>query len=187
MTGEASLSTQAHPAPSSPAVRIAPGAPTARWEVLVPGSKSLTNRALVIAAVAGPGRSLLRAPLVADDTEVMAAAVRALGARVQRAGDGDWAVDGLGDAPSSDARVWCGMAGTVARFVLPMLAAGEGCFRVDADPQLRRRPLGPLLEALRAQGAELNGETLPLTLRGHGLAVRSRSTRRSRANSFRVC
>jgi 3-phosphoshikimate 1-carboxyvinyltransferase len=108
--------------------------------------------------------------LLADDTEVMAAAVRALGARVEETGGGDWRVEGLAGPPSHDAEIWCGMAGTVARFVLPMLAAGHGRFVLDADPQLRRRPLGPLLVALRAQGALVEGEALPLTLDASGLA-----------------
>jgi 3-phosphoshikimate 1-carboxyvinyltransferase len=136
----------------------------------VPGSKSLTNRALLLAAVAGPGRSILRGPLIADDTEAMAGAVAALGAGPQLTDAGDWAVEGLGGPPRGDAQLWCGMAGTVARFLLPMLAAGHGVFRVDAHPQLRRRPLGPLLEALRAQGAEIDGDSLPLTLTANGLA-----------------
>ncbi len=63
------------------AVRVSPGTPPPRWELRVPGSKSLTNRALLLAGVAA-GRSRLIGPLVADDTEVMAGALRALGARV---------------------------------------------------------------------------------------------------------
>jgi 3-phosphoshikimate 1-carboxyvinyltransferase len=152
------------------AVRISPGEVPERWEVQVPGSKSLTNRALLIAAVAGPGRSILRRPLIADDTEIMAGAVRALGARVQRLATGDWVVHGLGGVPAGNADIWCGMAGTVARFVLPVAAAGHGRFGVDADPQLRARPLGPLLDALRAQGALIDGDALPLTLRADGLS-----------------
>jgi 3-phosphoshikimate 1-carboxyvinyltransferase len=152
--------------------RVAPGRPPRRWEVRVPGSKSLTNRALLLAGVAA-GRSRLARPLLADDTEVMAEALRALGARVGREAE-DWIVDGIGGPPRAGAgagvELWCGMAGTVGRFLVPMLAAGDGRFRVDAHPQLRRRPLGPVLEALRAQGAEIDGEALPLTLAAHGLA-----------------
>jgi 3-phosphoshikimate 1-carboxyvinyltransferase len=61
------------------------------------------------------------------------------------------------------------MAGTVGRFIVPMLAAGSGRFTVDAHPQLRRRPLGPVLAALRAQGAVIDGESLPLTVTATGL------------------
>jgi 3-phosphoshikimate 1-carboxyvinyltransferase len=154
------------------AVRVSPGAPPARWELRVPGSKSLTNRALLLAGVAA-GRSRLIGPLVADDTEVMAGVLRALGAGVTTAdgADGpDLMIDGIGGAPAGDADVYCGMAGTVGRFIVPMLAAGVGRFTVDAHPQLRRRPLGPVLAALRAQGAVIDGESLPLTVTAAGLA-----------------
>jgi 3-phosphoshikimate 1-carboxyvinyltransferase len=153
-------------------VRVAPGAPAASWEVRVPGSKSLTNRALLLAGVA-TGRSRLTAPLVADDTMAMAGALRALGAGVAFGEDGDGPVCdvvGIGGAPRGEASVQCEMAGTVGRFMVPMLAAGVGRFSVDGHPQLRRRPLGPVLTALRAQGAGIDGEALPLTVRADGLA-----------------
>lgn len=157
------------------AVRVSPGSPPARWRLRVPGSKSITNRALLLAGVAA-GRSRLIAPLRADDTEVMADALRALGATVAPrsgqapAGGCDWIIDGIGGPPRTDAEVYCGMAGTVGRFLVPMLASGSGRFAVDAHPQLRRRPLGPVLAALRAQGAEIDGEALPLQIVAHGLA-----------------
>jgi 3-phosphoshikimate 1-carboxyvinyltransferase len=157
---------------TGPRVRVSPGVPPERWQVRVPGSKSLTNRALLLAGVAA-GRSRLRAPLLADDTEVMAQALRALGAGVTTvAGDDgpDWVVDGLGAPPAGEREVYCGMAGTVGRFIVPMLAAGAGRFAVDGHPQLRRRPLGPVLTALRAQGARIDGESLPLTIVADGLA-----------------
>ncbi len=152
------------------AVSVSPGSPPPCWEVRVPGSKSLTNRALLLAAVAGPGRSRLVNPLFADDTAVMADAVRALGATVELAGRSDWVVSGLNGSPRGRAEVWCGMAGTAARFLLPMLAAGHGRFLLDAHPQLRRRPLGPLLDAVIAQGAVIAGGALPLTLFAGGLS-----------------
>ncbi len=98
-------------------------------------------------------------------------------------------VDGIGGAPTGDADVYCGMAGTVGRFIVPMLAAGSGRFTVDAHPQLRRRPLGPVLAALRAQGALIDGESLPLTVTAAGLGRRRavRSTRRSPASSSAAC
>jgi 3-phosphoshikimate 1-carboxyvinyltransferase len=157
---------------ASGSVRVAPGVPAASWTVRVPGSKSLTNRALLLAGVAA-GRSRLTAPLVADDTEAMAGALRALGAGVAFGEDGDGPVcdvEGIGGAPRGEASVHCEMAGTVGRFLVPMLAAGVGRFSVDGHPQLRRRPLGPVLAALRAQGAEIDGESLPLTVTADGLA-----------------
>jgi 3-phosphoshikimate 1-carboxyvinyltransferase len=137
----------------------------------VPGSKSLTNRALLLAGVAD-GRSRLIGPLVADDTEVMAEVLRALGASVTSVvgpSGPDLMIDGIGGPPTGGADVYCGMAGTVGRFIVPMLAAGSGRFTVDAHPQLRRRPLGPVLAALRAQGAVIDGESLPLTVTATGL------------------
>jgi 3-phosphoshikimate 1-carboxyvinyltransferase len=160
------------------AVRVAPGAPAARWSLRVPGSKSLTNRALLLAGVA-TGATRLIAPLIADDTEVMISALQALGASVTfvpgaegEEGE-DLIVEGLGGPPVAEAgqtAVDCGMAGTVGRFLVPVLAAGRGRFAVDGHPQLRRRPLGPLLAALRAQGARVDGESLPLLLTASGLA-----------------
>lgn len=154
-------------------VRVSPGSPPSHWEVRVPGSKSITNRALLLAGVAR-GRSTLIEPLVADDTRAMAAALRVLGASIEEQQDADggssWVVEGLGRAPRGPAEVYCGMGATVGRFLVPMLAAGEGRFAVDAHPQLRRRPLGPVLDALRAQGTEIEGDAFPLTLVARGLA-----------------
>ncbi len=151
-------------------VTVSPGSPPPRWEVRIPGSKSLTNRALLLAAVAGPGDSHLVNPLLADDTYAMLAAVRALGAKVEPDSRGDWLVRGLNGPPHGHAEISCGMAGTAARFLLPMLAAGHGRFVIDAHPQLRRRPIGPLLDAVIAQGAVLAGGALPLTLFAQGLS-----------------
>ena len=148
-------------------VRVAPGSPPQRWTVRVPGSKSLTNRALLLAGVAD-GRSRLRGALRSDDTEAMAGALAAVGAPVQDI-DGELAVDGIGGPPMGEAAIDCRMAGTVARFIVPMLAAGSGRFTVDAHPQLRRRPLGPVLAAVRAQGTDVEGDALPLTLHADGL------------------
>ncbi len=148
-------------------VRVAPGSPPQRWTVRVPGSKSLTNRALLLAGVAD-GRSRLRGALRSDDTEAMAGALAAVGAQVQDI-DGELAVDGIGGPPMGEAAIDCRMAGTVARFIVPMLAAGSGRFTVDAHPQLRRRPLGPVLAAVRAQGTDVEGDALPLTLHADGL------------------
>ena len=136
--------------------------------VALPGSKSLTNRALVLAALAD-GRSVVRRPLRSRDTELMVAALRVLGVPV--ADDGaDWVVDGVPGPlrPTGDA-VDVGNAGTVARFLPPVAALSTGAVRFDGDPRVRDRPLGPLLVALRELGADLDGvERLPLTVRGTG-------------------
>jgi 3-phosphoshikimate 1-carboxyvinyltransferase len=140
--------------------------------VLVPGSKSVTNRALLLAALAR-GTSTLRGVLSADDTLAFAAGLRALGFAVREAGDGAWQVEGgAGGIPAADADVYCADAATAARFLLAACCAGGGEYRFDASPQLRRRPLAQLLEALRAQGARTEpatAEGLPLTLHASGL------------------
>jgi 3-phosphoshikimate 1-carboxyvinyltransferase len=154
-------------------VHVAPGAPPAKWQVGVPGSKSITNRALLLAAVAS-GKSTLWGPLVADDTNSMVAALRSLGVAIdevrQPDGSVSWLVEGLGGPPNGHEEVHVGMGATVGRFLLPMLAAGGGRFAVDAHAQLRRRPLGPVLAALRAQGASIDGEAFPLVLGACGLS-----------------
>src|SRR6187551_2456635 len=109
-------------------------------EVSVPGSKSVTNRALVLAALAGePSR--LRDPLRARDTALMAGALRSLGVGV--ADDGaDWVVT---PAPlHGGGSVDVGLAGTVQRFVPPVATLATGPVRFDGDPRARHRPLAPL-------------------------------------------
>jgi len=140
--------------------------------VVLSGSKSLTNRALVLAALAD-GRSTVGRPLRSRDTELMAAALRVLGVDVAATPDGDWVVDGVpGPLRPSGDRVDVGNAGTVARFLPPVAALGLGPVLFDGDPRVRERPLAPLLVALRSLGAELDRvDALPLTVRGTG-AVR---------------
>ncbi|MFW6034376.1 MAG: 3-phosphoshikimate 1-carboxyvinyltransferase, partial [bacterium] len=109
-----------------------------RAVVRMPGSKSLTNRALVVAALAG-GPSLLRRPLRARDTLLMAEGLRALGVGVDDQGE-DWAVTpGTLRGP---ARVECGLAGTVLRFLPPLAALADGTVEFDGDPRARERPVG---------------------------------------------
>jgi len=143
--------------------------------VVLPGSKSLTNRALVLAALAD-GRSTVRRPLRSRDTELMAAGLRVLGVEVADTPDGDWVVDGVpGPLRPSGDRVDVGNAGTVARFLPPVAALGLGPVLFDGDPRVRERPLASLLVALRSLGAELDRvDALPLTVRGTG-AVRGGS------------
>jgi 3-phosphoshikimate 1-carboxyvinyltransferase len=139
--------------------------------VALPGSKSQTNRLLVLAALA-PGRSVVRRPLRSRDTELMAEALRVLGVGVTDDGD-DWVVDGVGGplAPTGD-RVDVGNAGTVARFLPPVAALATSPVTFDGDPRVRERPLGPLLLALRSLGVALSGvDGLPVTVSGTG-AVR---------------
>ncbi|GIJ09769.1 3-phosphoshikimate 1-carboxyvinyltransferase [Micromonospora andamanensis] len=138
----------------------------------VPGSKSLTNRALAIAAMAD-GVTELDEPLVSDDTTAFANALVALGVPVERQAR-RWIVTGMGGAPRlRSGGVWCEDAGTAARFLPPVAAAGGGAFDFDGTDQLRARPLRPLIDALRALGATVepagDGGGLPFRLVSDGL------------------
>ena len=135
--------------------------------VEIPGSKSLTNRALVLAALA-QARSVVRRPLRARDTLLMVDALRALGTTVEDDRD-DWRVT---PAPlAGPASVDCGLAGTVMRFVPPVAALAIGEVRFDGDPRARERPMGVVLDALRAIGADVDDSGrgfLPFVIHGTG-------------------
>jgi 3-phosphoshikimate 1-carboxyvinyltransferase len=146
--------------------------------VRVPGSKSLTNRALVCAALA-EGVTAIEGALVADDTEAMASALRALGAHIETRPAG-----GEGGGPAAAARLSVTgtrgdlapgpldldlrLSGTTSRFLLPVVALGRGRYRLDGAPSLRARPMGPALAGIKALGArvEPHGRAghLPLTV-----------------------
>jgi 3-phosphoshikimate 1-carboxyvinyltransferase len=138
-----------------------------RATVQVPGSKSLTNRALVLAALAD-GPSTVHNALRSRDTVLMAAALRVLGASLDSEGE-DWSVTPA--AASGGGEVDCGLAGTVMRFVPPVAALVEGDVRFDGDAHARTRPMGPVLDALRTLGVEVDDGghgRLPFTVRGRG-------------------
>ena len=145
-----------------------PGPVTARLSL--PGSKSLTNRALVLAALSD-GASVVRRALRSRDTLLMAAALRSLGVVVDTDGD-DWRVV---PAPlAGPATVDCGLAGTVMRFVPPVAALATGPVAFDGDPHARTRPMGEILRGLADVGARVDDGgrgALPFTVHGTG-AVR---------------
>ena len=133
--------------------------------VAVPGSKSETNRALVLAAIAD-APSLLTRPLRARDTLLMADALRSLGSGIEDVADG-WRVS-PGTA-TSPAEVDCGLAGTVMRFVPPVAALSATEVTFDGDLRARERPMGVVIDALRALGADIadgGRGSLPFMLRG---------------------
>ena len=138
-------------------------------DVRVPASKSMTNRALVLAALAD-GRTEVGHPLRARDTLLMVAGLRALGVGVDDRPDGDWLVT----PPESfrgPAAVDCGLAGTVMRFLPPVAALAAGEIRFDGDPRARERPMRPLLTALRDLGVTVDDAgrlALPFTVHGTG-------------------
>ncbi|HJU84571.1 MAG TPA: hypothetical protein VJ600_10200 [Holophagaceae bacterium] len=127
--------------------------------VAVPGSKSVTNRALLLAAMA-PGVSVLRGGLEAEDTEWMRRALGQLGLPVEVRPDGSWRVRG-GARPRTDKPLWLGASGTTLRFLLPWLALqAESPLRLEGDPRLFERPLEPLLAPLRGLGARWEPDAL---------------------------
>ncbi|MEU9865705.1 3-phosphoshikimate 1-carboxyvinyltransferase [Streptomyces sp. NPDC047971] len=138
----------------------------------IPGSKSVTARALFLAAAADGTTTLLR-PLHSDDTEGFAEGLRTLGYEVRQE-PGAWHIEGRPAGPAVDtADVYCRDGATTARFLPTLAAAGHGTFRFDASPQMRRRPLGPLSTALRSLGVDLRHEEHeghhPLTVAAQGI------------------
>jgi 3-phosphoshikimate 1-carboxyvinyltransferase len=140
----------------------------------VPGSKSITNRALVCAALAG-GTSVLDGALSADDTDAMIGCLRALGVSVEvDSGSERIEVVGCnGVIPARSARLDVLLSGTTARFVSPLASTGHGRFEIDGGEPMRRRPMAPLVDALRALGVTIEepGEPghLPLVLHADGV------------------
>ena len=151
---------------------IVPFTGPARGAVILPGSKSITNRALLLAALGDRPVTITNA-LFSRDTQLMIAALRALGftitaderARVVH-------VAGRGGAiPAGEARIDVGNAGTVARFLAAFVCLRPGgVYHFDGDEAMRRRPMGALLDALAAQGAQATARAFPFTLRTAGLA-----------------
>jgi 3-phosphoshikimate 1-carboxyvinyltransferase len=140
------------------------GAVSAR--VSLPASKSLTNRLLVLAALAD-SPSVLHKPLVARDTDLMADAIAALGTDVVRNGD-EWTIT-PGAPASGEITIDCGLAGTVMRFVPPLAGLSNAAVTFDGDSRARERPMSTTLASLRGLGIQIDGDnTLPFTVHGHG-------------------
>ena len=151
--------------------------------VHIPGSKSLTNRYLLLAALAD-SPSYLRAPLHSRDSALMIEALRQLGAGIELVPtDSPFGPDvkvtplSFVEAHSAQSRtvsIECGLAGTVMRFVPALAALLPGEFAFDGDPHARQRPMGPVLEGLRQLGVQVDCEqgenALPFVLRSPGLA-----------------
>ncbi|WP_315295384.1 3-phosphoshikimate 1-carboxyvinyltransferase [Rothia mucilaginosa] len=168
------------PAPLAPASSEAAGKNAL---VHIPGSKSLTNRYLLLAALAD-SPSYLRAPLHSRDSALMIEALRQLGAGIELVPTDspfgpDVKVTPLNFAQADSAQpqavsIECGLAGTVMRFVPALAALLPGEFAFDGDPHARQRPMGPVLEGLRQLGVQVECEqgenALPFVLRSPGLA-----------------
>ncbi|WP_299566438.1 3-phosphoshikimate 1-carboxyvinyltransferase [uncultured Mycolicibacterium sp.] len=141
----------------------------------IPGSKSLTNRALVLAALAttvggaAGGESTITGALRSRDTDLMIGALRTLGVTVTAVDGSETELRIAGRlAPAPQARIDCGLAGTVLRFVPPIAALSTSRITFDGDEQARARPIAPLLGGLRALGVRVDGDGLPFTVHGQG-------------------
>ena len=135
--------------------------------VTIPGSKSVTNRALILAAQAD-SRSTLRRPLISRDSELMSAGLKALGVAIT-GNDDSWTL-----TPSplrGPATIDVGNAGTVMRFLPPLAALAQGDIAFDGDPRSYERPLGPVIKALEELGIEIEHEgrySLPMVIKAKG-------------------
>jgi len=154
-----------------PSLPIQPFTRPVRGSVTLPGSKSITNRALILAALADRTVTLSGA-LFSRDTRIMIAALRALGFKV---GADETAltitVEGRGGLiPAREAKLDVGNAGTAARFLTAFVCLRhDGVYHFDGDEAMRRRPIGALLDALESQGAKASARSFPFTLRTAGL------------------
>jgi 3-phosphoshikimate 1-carboxyvinyltransferase len=177
-----------HHYPSEIAIDCWKGPPT-RTVVEVPGSKSLTNRALVVAALA-QGPSVLTGALDSDDTRVMVAALRALGIGVEHdTAARRIAIEGCGgDIPARAAWLEVGNSGTSLRFLTALVATGRGTFHLDGSPRMRQRPVSDLLQALSDLGcrARSDHETgcPPVTVESEGLGGGRTSIRGDVSSQF---
>jgi len=155
--------------------------------VRVPGSKSITNRALVLGALA-EGRTVIEGALCSDDTRLMADGLRALGFAVEEDRPAErFAVGGRGGLiPAREATIDAGNAGTVARFLTAAAALGYGQYVIDGAPRMRQRPILDLVLALRALGSDAAAPTgcPPVRLRARGLAGGRASVRGAVSSQF---
>ncbi len=162
-------------APLPDPLAVTPFAGPVRGGVGLPGSKSITNRAMLLAALCdGPVR--ITGALFSDDTEIMAEALRRLGFAVDEdEGAREIRVVGRGgEVPATDADLFTGLAGTAARFLTALCASSRrGVYRIDGVPQMRKRPMGGLIDALRALGADIRclgtEDHLPVEIHAAGL------------------
>jgi 3-phosphoshikimate 1-carboxyvinyltransferase len=154
---------------------VAPFVRPARGAAAIPGSKSLTNRAMLLSALCDKPVTLTGA-LLSEDTEIMAEALRRLGFCVDEdEGAREIRVEGRGgDIPATDADLFVGLAGTAARFLTALCASAKrGTFKIDGIPQMRKRPMKGLIDALRILGADVRCTGIegffPIEIRASGL------------------
>jgi 3-phosphoshikimate 1-carboxyvinyltransferase len=152
-----------------PRLEVLPPARPLAGTTAVPGSKSITNRALLVAGLA-KGRSVLRGVLASDDTRHMITALRAMGVAIEDIDATTLAVGGTGQLKAPSKPLFLGNAGTATRFLTAACALVDGTVVVDGDAHMRLRPIQPLVDALRALGvaAEAPSRCPPVTITGTG-------------------
>jgi len=144
---------------SNEVIEILPVAGPVHGSIRPPGSKSITNRAFILAALAN-GRTTLTGVLDSQDTRVMAESLRRLSLGVEQDLNGKSAViEGAGGAPPvAGADLWLENSGTSIRFLAALCTLGQGRFRLDGNARMRERPIGPLVDALTGCGAKIQYE-----------------------------
>nr|WP_304656073.1 3-phosphoshikimate 1-carboxyvinyltransferase [Neorhizobium galegae] len=147
---------------------LPPGKPLS-GRAVPPGSKSITNRALLLAGLAS-GTSRLTGALRSDDTRYMADALRTMGVSVDEPDETTFVVTGSGKLLPPSAPLFLGNAGTATRFLTAAVASVDGTVVVDGDEHMRKRPIGPLVAALKSLGIDAEAPTgcPPVTVRGNG-------------------
>jgi 3-phosphoshikimate 1-carboxyvinyltransferase len=158
-----------------PTLEIGPTGRSVDADVTLPGSKSITNRALIIAALAN-GRTKLTEALFSDDTRYMSQALGELGIPVDAdQSSATFTIDGAGGRiPARSASLFTGNSGTSARFLTALVALGNGTYTVDGVERMRQRPIAPLTDALNQLGVSASSDAgngcPPITVRTSGLA-----------------
>lgn len=156
---------------NQPIYEVKPIAGPINIQLEVPGSKSITNRALLLAALS-EGKSLLKGVLKSDDSRHFLNCLIALGFPVEiREEENIVSITGFGGRiPKKEASVYVGSAGTAARFLTAMLGLSDGIYHMDASPQMKKRPMKPLLDSLAFLGARITYEEqegcFPFTISG---------------------
>jgi 3-phosphoshikimate 1-carboxyvinyltransferase len=154
---------------SSPPLTIVPPGRPLSGRVTPPGSKSITNRALLIAALAS-GTSRLTGALKSKDTTLMAGALRQMGVSIDEPDATSFVVTSTGQLAAPEAPLFLGNAGTATRFLTATVALCDGMVIVDGDEAMRKRPIGPLVTALRSLGITASAPTgcPPVMIEGRG-------------------
>ena len=163
-----------------PALRV-------KARIQLPGSKSITHRALLMAALS-QGKSLIKNPLVAEDTLLTANALRQLGVEINWKDDNVWVIPPLKRWNSPPEPIWLGNSGTSMRLLIALAAAGTGRFVFDGTARLRERPIGPIVDALKEVGVRFNylGESgyPPVEVVGNGLVSGDLRVDASKSSQF---